>query len=236
MKTEPIIRFLYRLFYRRRYPGLQTEAFGLSFLNPVGLSSASVRTTRRTNRLSDLGLGFLCLDVSGRDIRQVVDQISVRDTDTMLAAEITSDFVRTYSLLYDFADLFIISPDNQSGLQAPEIPDICDILDELLSLRLCYEHYRPVILRISPGFTPDEVRSLLDFCLLSGVDGVAVSSGARVDLVREYTKGRLPVIVSAPGCTGADGRMLLDKGASLIETAPGRHSARKLLKYLSKPS
>ena len=234
MRTENIIRGLRRFRYRKKYRGLQTEALGNSFLNPAGLSCSSVKTGKQAVRLSDMGLGFLILDLSSQEIRQAVSQVDGRNRNTLLGAEISKDFCRNFSLFYDFADFFVISPDNMEGLQSPEVPDICDILDELISLRLCDEHYKPILLRLSPGFTPDEIRSILDFSQLSGIDGIAVSGAAKVRFVSEYTKGRFPVLGSAVGCSPAEARKLFEEGASLVETGPGLRSARKLLNTLVK--
>ena len=41
-----------------------------------------------------------------------------------------SDIVRTFSLVYDFADLIIIDPDSDNGIDSPDLSDTVALMDE----------------------------------------------------------------------------------------------------------
>ena len=105
-------------------------------------------------------------------------------------------------------------------------------MEELVSLRLCYERYTPVFLRLSHGSTPEELHTLLDTCQLSGVDGVVVPTLSMIYKVRELTLGRVPVICQIQDVE--EGLMALHEGVSLLEAKPGFKGLNKLLKMLEK--
>ena len=146
--------------------------------------------------------------------------------------------IRQFSLLYDFADCFVIDVNRESGLSSlDDFSDWTALLDELLSLRLCYERYKPIVLRISPGHDEDQMRRILDFGLMSGFDGVVAPGLAKVRFCVEYTRNRLPVIGSGAITTPEEAIALLQAGASLVEVAQGipgkpRQTAKRLLKAI----
>lgn len=52
---QKVIRFI----YKRKYPSLERELFGLRFPNPVGLSAGMDKNGEICNEMSDLGFGFV---------------------------------------------------------------------------------------------------------------------------------------------------------------------------------
>jgi hypothetical protein len=149
---------------------------------------------------------------------------------TILAVNVSSDLTRSFSLVYDFCDLIIIDPDGDHGIDSPDISDTSVLLDEIVSLRLCYEHYTPIALRLSHGHTPDEIHALLGHCRLSGIDAVVVPA-KKVGMVLEETQHRYPVIGAADSIEEA--MECLQAGACLVETTLRPLAVTKLLKALS---
>ena len=81
---------------------------------------------------------------------------------------------------------------------------------------------------------------ILDFCLLSGVDGVIAPGIRMVRQATEYTKGRLPVIGSGAVTTPEAAVALLQSGACLVEVAQGLKkntwsTAKRLLEAIDNP-
>ena len=144
--------------------------------------------------------------------------------------------IRQFSLLYDFADYYVIDINRESGLSSlDDFSDWTDLLDELLSLRLYYERYKPILLRISPGHTEEDMMRILDFCLQSGFDGVVAPGISKVRFCAGYTKGRLPIIGSGAVSTTEEALGLLQAGATLVEVAQGlRNRVKKTAKILLK--
>ena len=222
-----VFRIGRRKFQKKQRIGLQKDVFGLRFLNPVGLSTGGDRLLK-----SDKGLGFVVLDTSDKQPLAYAPQLSQRFSDTLLAAEIKTDIVHNFALFYDFADFFIITPDNMHGLDDPDVSDISDLLDLILQQRLCEEQYKPVLLRLSPGFTPDETRSLLDFCLLSRIDGFVLQNPGRLQQTLSYIQGRLPIMGSVQDGNPATALSFLKEGASLVEMNAKPCTLQKILRAL----
>lgn len=215
--------------FRKNYQHLETEFAGLVFPNPVGhpytLLKKRFKWLRRAPRA-----GFLTLTPPQEDVLNWIKSLrSEQPENSLLAVNIHTDIIRTFSLVYDFADFIIIDPDSNVGIDAVDISDTHDLLDELVSLRLCYERYTPVFLRLGQGTSPDELRSLLGACQLDGLDGVVVPNLASLAQVREITLGRVPVI--CPVKSIPEGLQALENGAGLLEL-PSSKGLNKLLSIL----
>jgi hypothetical protein len=215
--------------FRKSYQHLETEIAGLVFPNPVGhpytLLKHRFKWLRRAPRA-----GFLTLTPPQDDILNWIKGLkSEQPENSLLAVNIHTDIIRTFSLVYDFADFIIIDPDSNVGIDAVDISDTHDLLDELVSLRLCYERYTPVFLRLGQGTSPDELNSLLGACQLDGLDGVVVPGLASLTRVRDITLGRVPII--CPVNSPADGLQALENGATLLEL-PSSKGLNKLLSAL----
>lgn len=239
-----------RLFFKREHPALARDAFGIDFPHPVGLAPVLDRQEELLDGCDSLGYSFT--GIIPNDIGTVAARLSNRKSGIIAYVELKADdrteeqvrqhIVRTYSLLYDFADFFVVDINRQDGLNSmDDISDWKGILDELLELRLCYERYKPILLRISPDQPADLMHRILDFSLLSGIDGVIAPGVSLVREVFRYTKGRLPVIGAGAITSPQDAAALLDAGAVLVEVAQGipfhcRSTARRILQALDNPS
>lgn len=59
LRRIPFARPLVRLLYKRSYPSLEREVFGLRFPNPVGMAGGLDKNAECYNELSDFGFGFV---------------------------------------------------------------------------------------------------------------------------------------------------------------------------------
>ena len=203
---------------------------GIDFKNPAGLRQSP--TIRQLRDCRTFGAGFVTLTPPSEDVLNWVLTLQEYRKKTVLAVNISSDLSRSFSLVYDFSDLIIIDPDVDNGIDSPDISDTSVLLDEVVNLRLCYEHYTPIALRLSHGHTPDEIRALLDHCRLSGIDAIVAPGARKVQMVIEETQGRVPVIGAADNAE--DAVACMGAGASLVETTLGPFAFQKFLKTLSK--
>lgn len=211
---------------------LQKEVSGLVFTNPVGMPY-TIKKRRFSLFHCVPKAGFLTLTPPKEQILSWIQSLEQEKTGgCLLAVNIRTDIVRTFSLVYDFPAFIIIDPDSDNGIGASDISDTQVLLDELVSLRLCYERYTPFFLRLSHGLTEEELAYLLGSCQLAGIDGVVVPTPQMVARVREITLGRLPII----GMAGNQEEALqaLDNGASLVEVATSSIGLKKLVKTLEK--
>ena len=207
---------------------LETEVSGLRFYNPVGVlmpSDASAACCRKART------GFLTLPLPKDNVLAWISQLNQRRGDhAFLAVNLSHDIPRQFSLAYDFADLLIIDPDPEGGISSPDVPDILALLDNLLSLRLCYERSTPVYIRLPQGLSQEEMEPLLHYCQMSSLDGVVAPGLRMVRLVADATLGRLPIMGSTQDVQEA-GEML-QAGASLVEINARPLAVIKFIKSL----
>lgn len=211
---------------------LQKEVAGMVFRNPAGIPyTIKKRLLPLFSRVPKAG--FLTLNPPKEQVLSWIRSLDHQKTgESLIAVNISTDIVRTFSLVYDFPAFIIVDPDSDSGIGATDISDTQVLLDELVSLRLCYERYTPFFLRLSHGLTDDELKYLLGACQLAGVDGVVVPTHQTVSRVQEITLGRLPAIGMARNQEEA--LQALENGASLVELHLGAIGLRKLVKTLEK--
>lgn len=209
---------------------LQTELTGIKFANPVGLRS-NLNLGRKCVRRR-FKAGFIILDPPKDQILEWISNLQDYRKTTVLAINLKTDIVRSFSLVYDFADLIIIDPDSDDGISSPDISDTAQLLDEIVSLRLCYEHYTPIYLRLTKEDTPDEVHPLVACARLSGLDGIVAPDPRKVRLSKEECQGRMPIIGVA--ATSEEALEEWRDGADLVETQLRPISLARLLKELEK--
>ncbi|MBP3202123.1 MAG: hypothetical protein J6M31_00750 [Bacteroidales bacterium] len=214
----------------RNKAALETEVASLHFSNPLGLALPSDKLRQRLPRRYKAG--FVTLTPPQDAVLDWIVGLQQYRSRTVLGVNLHTDIVRSFSLVYDFADFLILDPDSDHGIDSPDIADTSALLEEVVSLRLCYEHYTPVFLRLTHGDTPDELPALLGQSRLYGLDGIVAASPAQLRLVREITLGRVPVIGVADDAATA--QEMLAAGASLVETHLRCYQLDKLLKQLEK--
>ena len=251
MRRIPGFRFWNRLRFRREHAALARDLFGIHFRHPVGLAPVLERQVDLLDEIDSIGFSFTGIIPGETPIEVVAERLQGRTSPIIAAVELRAEgeseeaaqdsMVRRFSLLYDFTDYFVIDINRESGLSSlDDFSDWTGLLDELLSLRLYYERYKPILLRIAPGHSEEQMTRILDFCLLSGFDGVVAPGIAKVRFCAEYTQKRLPIIGSGAITTPEEAIALLQAGASLVEVAQGirnqgRQTAKRLLKALDNP-
>lgn len=250
MRRIPAFRAWNRLFFKRDHLALSREVFGVCFPHPVGLAPVLDRQEVLLDACGSLGYSFT--GIIPADIETTAKCLSNRESGIIAYIELRADnsseeqvrqhLVRTYSLLYDFADFFVVDISHRNGMDSlDDLSDWKEILDELLELRLCYERYKPILLRLSPDQPLDLTHRILDFSLISGIDGVIAPGIGLVQETFRYTNGRLPIIGAGTIASPQEASALLDAGAILLEVAQGipchgRTTVERILKVLDNTS
>lgn len=96
--------------------------------------------------------------------------------------QVTEDYKTAFSLLYDFVDMFVIniSCPNVVGLTSlQEVSSLSDIMDNLLNMRTGFDAYKPILLKLSPDLTHSQIDEILDYALVSGIDGIVAGNTTR---------------------------------------------------------
>ena len=216
----------------RKKKSLALEVAGLNFANPVGLTQGAEGLKKCP--LFAPKAGFIVAPPPKENLIDWITKLQDFTQQGIIAVNLCNDIVRTFSLLYDFAHFIILDPDSNNGIRSADISDMTELIDEIVSLRLCYERYTPIFLRLSHAETPQELHPLCSYARLSGLDGLIAPDPERVRMTLEECQHRVPVIGVAQNAETALEE--LQDGASLVQTDLSSLALGKLLKTLEKPS
>lgn len=232
----PLFRPIRRFLYSHSYAGVEKEAFGFQFRNPLGAAGTSMKDgSKIIAALSDFGYGFIEVDGNRdtiEDLKAGGSAVPVFARLSISGANLTEDEIisssdRLFSKLYDFADAFVISrnPLDTNPLLTDEV-FVGDLLDSLITTRLSEEIYKPVLVKVVASIERGMLETLLNYSRLSGIDGIIVegdsvdeSMKTLAEIVRK-TSGRFPVIVSAPFTNAQEASEALAQGADLLILRP----------------
>ena len=215
------------------------------------------------------------MGINNKGVHNAIEHIQKDPPKTIIAAsiaknsvsasdeDIIADYKKAFSYMYDFVDLFTInvSCPNVQGLQnLQDVSYLSDILDPLLDLRVCYDEYRPILVKVSPDIPFEELDEILKYCLQSGIDGIVAGNTTRSREGLKTSKEKVDKIGNG-GLSGAplfrkslatvkhiheftspgQAKEMLDAGASLIEIYTGfiyegPSIVKKINKYLEATS
>lgn len=149
---------------------------GIKFLSPLGVYIKDKDNgARHAEFLLDNAYGFVIINC--KDISQSLEILSKLPREYNIIAHL--DVKQTYSymgsvksmeaafaILYDFVDAFLIS----------SIDSLSDDVDSLINLRLYNDEYRPIILDIPSDLLYADLDEILEYSMLSNVDGCLISN------------------------------------------------------------
>ena len=167
------------------------------------------------------------MGINNKGIRNAIQHIQQDKPKVILAASIAknstsasdedtiADYKKAFSYLYDFVDMFTInvSCPNVHGLQnLQDVSYLSDILDPLLDLRICYDTYKPILVKVSPDIPVEELDEILKFCMQSGIDGIVAGNTTRSREGLKTSKERIEKI----GNGGLSGAPLYQKSLAMV--------------------
>lgn len=251
---------LSRLFYKRHIPGPAVELSGVIIPNPVGLVSGYDHNAKFYHLSANCMYGFISIGPVEADtatLKNIIASLRAHSTDAKINAvlshrstshgedAIIEDYNFAFSMLYDFCDMFTIDTSISYSDASTPLRDIAllkDVLNSMLQLRMCYQTYRPIIVKVRPEIPEASLDDLLDFARLSGIDAICVSFGpacaATIKTIKEKTQGRYPIVGCVDVLRKKDCADLKKAGASLIagglnffHCGPG--NTKRVIKYLN---
>ena len=89
------------------------------------------------------------------------------------------DYEKSFAQLYDFVDYFVVnvSCPNVKGLtKLQDITSLSEIVDRLITLRKYMDVYRPILLKVSPDLTYEQLDEIIELILVSGLDGIVATN------------------------------------------------------------
>ena len=148
---------------------------------------------------------------------EVIVAANISKNTTSINEDAAKDYETSFALLYDFVDMFVIniSCPNVVGLTAlQDMNFLSDIIDRLLSLRMYYDEYRPILLKVSPDLSHEQLDEIIDYCLRSGIDGIVAGNTTRSrDGLTSISKERIEEI----GNGGMSGAPVHKKNLALVK-------------------
>ena len=210
----PVLRDIYRLLHKNRSFGIDRDVFGLHFYNPLGLGAGLDKKGELCATLEDLGFSFVEIGpLNATSTRSAIANIQEKPCEDILAACIINDLATSFSLIYDFCDFFVIDISEESGFE--------EILNPILETRLSYDVYRPVVVKLPEEITQPELETIVDFCLMNGIDGIEARNLEQIKLISGCSSGRMPIIANCHIKTPEQAARTLEAGAALIEVRTG---------------
>lgn len=128
------------------------------------------------------GVRYAIERLKNRNPGIIISASIVPDRNSRKDEEMIKDYQTAFSLLFDFVDMFTVnvsSPNQDNVLAFQDSSSIADVLDPLLEMRRCYDTNKPILLKISPDIPLDQIDSILDYCMYSGIDGIVFGNTTR---------------------------------------------------------
>ncbi len=133
------------------------------------------------------------MGINNKGVKYAVSQIKKRRPDVIIGGNISknsttsnenapSDYERSFAILYDFVDFFVINvscPNVKDLCKLQDINSLSEIIDRVLMLRKYYDEYRPILLKISPDLGQNAVDEAIELIQISGLDGIVVCNTTR---------------------------------------------------------
>ena len=165
--------------------------------------------------------------INNKGVRNAVEHLKKVRPAVIVAANISKntnsinedaakDYEKSFGLLYDFVDMFVVnvSCPNVVGLTAlQDITFLGEIVDKLLDLRMYYDNYKPILLKVSPDLSHQQLDEIIDYCLRSGIDGIVAGNTTRS---REGITSISADKIAAIGNGGMSGAPIHKKNLELV--------------------
>ncbi len=126
-----------------------------------------------------------------------------------------SDYEKCFIGLYDVVDYFVV---NVSSPNTPDLRALQDkkplkkILSLLLEKRKSYKIQKPVLLKIAPDLTPEQLDDVLEIVKETGIDGIVATNTtiSREGLLTDKTR------IDAIGAGGLSGKILFNHATEVL--------------------
>lgn len=175
-------------------------------------------------------------------------------------ADTPKEYLRVFRNMYQYVDFFTvnIAANTSAKLYVPRSrEEILQLIEPLFEFRRGQQDYRPILLKISPDLTREEIDTVIDILIETPLDGIEAvagsydmnpdSSGAItgamltqraievVKYIAKRTEGNYPIIGTGGMMTPDDICDMIEAGASLVALNTGiRENGLKLFKHSSR--
>lgn len=116
-----------------------------------------------------------------RSHKNVIVGCNIGRNSATLPENVPSDYLKLFRNLYQYADYFTVHIDcDAPGEPSPEQirEEILRILDPLFDFRRGQNHYRPIMLKVSPDMTDPVIDLITDILIQTPLDGIVATDGS----------------------------------------------------------
>lgn len=157
--------------------------------------------------------------------RKVIVAGNIAPNSTSTGEQVANDYATAFSILYDYVDMFVIniSCPNVEGLTSlQEVSSLSDIMDNLLNMRTGFDTYKPILLKLSPDLAHTQIDDLIEYSLVSGIDGVVAGNTTRRRDGLTIPQEKIDEI----GKGGMSGAPLYQKNLEMVKYIAGKTNGR----------
>lgn len=170
------------------------------------------------------------------------------------------EYLRVFRNMYQYVDFFTINIASNTSAKryTPRSrEEILQLIEPLFEFRRGQLDYRPILLKISPDLTTEEIDTIIDILIETPLDGIEAVAGSNkmnpdssgavsgtiltesainiVKYIAKRTEGNYPIIGSGGMMTPEDIAKMIEAGASLVALNSGiRENGFRLLKESSR--
>ena len=197
------------------------EAMGFGFVEIGAITPKEQHNSKHPSlyKLKNDRALLNCSDIDSDGVEQVIENIKQRRSKIIVGCNIAKntttpddeaprDYLRLFRPLYQYVDYFTVNI-NLNTTDKPYVPcekeQIMAILQPLFEFRRGQNQYRPLLLKISPDLTDEQIDMMADIMIDTPLDGIVACGGTlgryglenSTDVIHEL--GRIPgAVYGAP--------------------------------------
>ncbi|MBR2436699.1 MAG: quinone-dependent dihydroorotate dehydrogenase [Alistipes sp.] len=208
------------------------------------------------------GMEYVLDKVRNRDkaTRKIVIGCNIGKLTTTQRVDAPKEYLRVFRNMYQYVDFFTINiaANTSAKLYVPRSrEEILQLVEPLFEFRRGQQDYRPILVKISPDLSREEIDTVIDILIEAPLDGIEAVSGSfdmnpdsagaisgamltqrAIEIVRyiaKRTDGNYPIIGSGGMMTPDNICDMIEAGASLVALNAGiRENGLRLLKHASR--
>ena len=167
------------------------------------------------------------MGINNKGVMHALNQLKSKPRDLVVAASLSKnaktpnetaykDYERSFSLLYDFVDFFVLNVSCPNVKDVTELQDIAllsEIIDRLNAIRRYNDEERPILIKVSPDIPIEQLDEIVELALVSGIEGIVATNTTRSRANLTTSKEELDEI----GNGGLSGAPLFERSKAFVK-------------------
>ena len=173
-----------------RYNELANFGFGFIEIGTVTPKAQTGNPKKRLFRLIEDNAIINRMGINNKGVKYAVKSLKENRPRVIIGGNISKsttsandlapiDYEKSFAQMYDFVDYFVVNvscPNVKGITKLQDITALSEIVDKLTTLRKYFDDYRPILLKISPDLTYEQLDEIIELILVSGLDGIVATN------------------------------------------------------------